>query len=76
MLIDWSIVALKVREVCNATRETTIEATATEQSPTSIGSRWFVVLAGERRIGWAGSEYTGAELRCRPRNHSSRRGSL
>ena len=48
--------------ICHVAREASSEAKAQEQSPTSVGGRRFVVLAGERRIRWAGCEYADTEL--------------
>ena len=47
-------------------REASFEAKASEQSPTGVGGRRVVVVAGERRIRgnrWAGSGYADAEHR-------------
>src|ERR1700722_5843123 len=57
-------------------REASFEAKAQKQGSASVGSRRFVVLAGERRIRWAGGEYADAERWIEPRNHSRRGGNL
>jgi hypothetical protein len=62
--------------ICHVASETSIEAKASEQSPTSIGGRRFVVLASERCVQRAGCEYAGPEHWSEPRNHSRRGGNL
>jgi hypothetical protein len=76
LAIGCRTLAESVGGICHVARETSIEAKASEQSPTSVGGRRFVVLAGERCIQRAGSEYADAKLSREPRNHSRRGGNL
>jgi hypothetical protein len=76
LAIGCRTLAESVGGICHVARETSIEAKASEQSPTSVGGRRFVVLAGERCIRWAGCEYADPEHWSEPRNHSRRGGNL
>jgi hypothetical protein len=54
----------------HVTREASFKGKAAEESPTSVGRRRFVVVAGERRIQCTRSGYTAQKHSSEPRNHS------